>query len=104
VALLPDPAARHRLVSAAARSVLQRTVPHGTVHTAVVDGALAAIAVWDAPGVPSFTLRGAVGSVTGKLSQGPTLVRALPHKLSVIAGAMRPAVGMARARQAAIAR
>jgi GNAT superfamily N-acetyltransferase len=102
VALLPDPEARHRLMAAGARSVLRRTIPHGTVHAATVGDELAAIAIWEAPGVPAWTIRGAIGAVSSKLGQAPTLVRALPHKLSVIAGSMRPAVGLVRARQRAI--
>lgn len=102
LALLPDPAARHRLMAAGARSVLRRTIPHGTVHAASVGGELAAIAIWEPPGIPTFTVRGALGAVTSRLGQAPTLARALPHKLSVIAGDVRPAVGMARTRRRAI--
>jgi len=102
MALLPDPAARHRLMAAGARSVLRRTIPHGTVHAAMLGDELAAIAIWEAPGVPTLTVRGAIGAVWSKLGQAPTLARALPHKLSVIAGTMRPAVGMVRARQRAV--
>jgi GNAT superfamily N-acetyltransferase len=49
--LFPDALTRLRLMELTGRLVVERALPRATVHGIEVDGALAAVAVWDPPGV-----------------------------------------------------
>jgi GNAT superfamily N-acetyltransferase len=104
VALFPDPRVRRIMFEAAIDAILHETLPYGTVHAAVVDGDLAAVAVWQPPGVPAATLGGLGRKALGTLPHIPTVIRAMPHKATILLRTGREGAALIRARRRAVRR
>jgi GNAT superfamily N-acetyltransferase len=79
--LIPDPAARRRMLELTLRTRLHDPLRRGTVHGAWIGAELGAVAVWYAPGAPM-------------LSGGPAMraLLSLPSALASLAGAFAPAL------------
>ena len=104
VALLPDAALRRPWLETSIRTQLQEALRYGTVHGALVDGELAAVAVWLPPGVPKLTLRGAARALVALLGHAPAIARSTPRIMSVVLPDVPGGVTMARRRRGAVAR
>jgi GNAT superfamily N-acetyltransferase len=103
VALIPDPELRRSILAAAAPRLLRGSLRYGTVHGATVDGELAAVAVWQPPGVPSVTVRDLREQIIDNVVNAPTLARAVPGAAKVFIRNAPRAVGLVRERQRAVA-
>lgn len=98
VALVPDEGARHRFLVRGSRAQLRALLPHGSVHGAVVDGELAALALWEAPALRPGTLASGLAGLVSTLRQAPDLVRAVPAAAPVVV-TRGPSMALAAARR-----
>jgi GNAT superfamily N-acetyltransferase len=103
LALFPDVASRTRLVEVSATSTLRPRLPRGTVHGAYVDGALAAIAVWDAPASGTGSVTDLLHGLGTRLPLVRDLRRDIPHALAVVRGGASEALKMGTWRRTAVA-
>ncbi len=101
--LLPDPVARHRLLVVATMVTLREMIPLGTVHGALVDGELAAVAIWHPPGWRPAPLRTLRRTTAGKLAQAASLARSLPSAALVVGRQAHHAVRLVAQRRRAVA-
>jgi GNAT superfamily N-acetyltransferase len=102
--LVPDREARRVMVETSARASLRTLLPRGTVHGATVGGALAAIAVWHAPGVPKGSLADGLRGLAGVTANAWVLGPQLPHAASVVLGDPPAAARLVRWRRRMAAR
>jgi GNAT superfamily N-acetyltransferase len=102
--LVPDREARRVMVETSARTSLRTLLPRGTVHGAIVDGALAAITVWHAPGVPKGSLVDGLRGLAGVTAHARVLGSQLPNAASVILGDTAAAARLVRWRHRTTAR
>ena len=102
-ALLPDPETRHRLVVVATTVTLRETIPLGTAHGAVVDGSLAAVAIWHPPGWRPAPLRTLRRTAVGKLAQAPSLARSVLPATLVVGRQAHEAIRFVGRRRRAVA-
>jgi GNAT superfamily N-acetyltransferase len=79
--LLPDAAARRKMLELTLRVRLHDPLRRGTVHGAWIGGELGAVAVWYAPGAPMLSGFGALRALL-----------TLPSVVTSLAGAFAPAV------------
>jgi GNAT superfamily N-acetyltransferase len=84
LALFPDPDVRRTLWELNARQALEETIRLGTVHAALVDDEVAALALWHPPGV----------SPSGALDRIQLLRHGLPH-IATLARGIAPATRVA---------
>jgi GNAT superfamily N-acetyltransferase len=104
LALLPDPRIRRAMLEANARVELQATLPLGTVHGAFVGDAIAAIAMWHAPGVRRTSLTTTLRKLAATSRHPGAVARVAPHAMSVMVGNASAALSMQRARARAVER
>lgn len=101
--LLPDPDTRHQLMVVATTVTLRETIPLGTVHGAVVNGGLAAVAIWHPPGWRPAPLRTLRRTAVGKLAQASSVARSLPPASRVVGRQAHRAIGFVGRRRRAVA-
>lgn len=103
VALLRDPVTRDLLLRSSAAEELRSVLPLGTVHGVVVDGSLAAIAVWHPPGVAPTSLPTRVRKVAAALPHARRLAAAAPTIAVTVLGNARSGRALQRERARAVA-
>jgi len=102
--MMPNPVARRTFLELTLRARLYDPLRYGTVHGAWIGNELAAVAVWYPPGVPMFSLSGAMRAVLILPSIIGSLARAFPHVLRMLLSDVRGAVALFRKRRPAVKR
>jgi GNAT superfamily N-acetyltransferase len=102
LALFPDPEVRRALWELNARQALEETIRLGTVHAAVLDDEIAALAMWHPPGVRPSGALDRVRLLRHALPHAATLARGLPPATRVALPHALPALRIARARNTAV--
>jgi GNAT superfamily N-acetyltransferase len=102
LALFPDPEVRRVLWELNAHQALEETIRLGTVHAAMVDDEVAALALWHPPGVHPSGALDRIRLLRHALPHTATLARGLPPAARVALPHLLPALRIARARNAAV--
>jgi len=103
-ALYPDPSVRRAIWDLGARQALDETIRLGSVHAAIVDGEVAALALWHPPGVRPSSVIDRARHLRQSLPEAPTILQGIPGAARTAAPHALPALRMARARNAAVKR
>jgi GNAT superfamily N-acetyltransferase len=104
LAMMPNSTARRKFLELTLRARLYDPLRYGAVHGAVTGDELAAIAVWYPPGVPMFSLSGAMRVVFSLPFIIWPLARGLPHMVRMLLSDVRETVAMFRKRRPAVVR
>jgi GNAT superfamily N-acetyltransferase len=102
LALFPDPEVRRALWELNAHQALEETIRLGTVHAALVDDEVAALALWHPPGVRPSSALDRVRLLRHALPHTATLARGLPPAARVALPHALTALRIAKARNAAV--
>lgn len=104
LALLPDPKTRAEVLQTGTRLQLGCMMPLGSVHVAMIDGALGGVAIWHPPGRSVASTRSLGRALLHAAPALPSLLRPLPHKATVVLRHAPETVPLVLARRRAVAR
>jgi GNAT superfamily N-acetyltransferase len=102
--LLPDVETRAKILRTGTQLELGWTMPLGSVHVATIDGEVGGVAIWHPPGRGAGSVGGLGRALVQAVPSLPSLLRPLPHKVSVLMRHSPRAVPLVLARRRAVAR
>jgi GNAT superfamily N-acetyltransferase len=102
--MMPNSTARQTFLDLTLRARLYDPLRYGAVQGAYIDDELEAIAVWYPPGVPMFSLSGAMRMVFSLPYIIWPLARGLPHMVKMLLSDVRGTVALFRKRRPAVVR
>jgi ribosomal protein S18 acetylase RimI-like enzyme len=100
--LLPDAAARRKMLEVTLRVRLHDPLRRGTAHGAWIGGELGAVAVWYAPGAPMLSASGAMRALLMLPSVVPSVAGTLAPAVRLLASDVQGAGRLFRTRRPAV--
>jgi GNAT superfamily N-acetyltransferase len=104
VILLPDVEVRHAIFEMSIYARLYEALRYGTLHGALVDGELGAVALWYPPGVPKLSISGGARALLSLLPNIGSIARALAHSMRVLRADVPGMIELVRRRRVAVDR